>query len=325
MSKRYNIKWRADDDVALKKAVKNFNAKITRLAKKNPAMASSLPEKTTVKELKGLISTRQDLNREINALRRFSKRGAEEFVEIPDNYYNLKITKWQKEEMTRRTATINRRRAKRYSELMEQEAYSRGEALGYKKADVGMGRADELSVRPVKPFTPKMTRHDLKKKDKMLRKESQDAYWNKRELQMKENYIKSLEENFNPSDIKDIVDRIRGMDYGEFKKIFDKAGLDFEFSYPPDQEAYINHLNALKTVWSDGKVTRADKIVMNASKRSADYAPRPKADKPLDFAKADFGINSATNQSLYGKHSKTPDLSRNVRKDTGKHHKKKGK
>ena len=87
MSKQYNIRWKQDDNQELRKAVKNFNAKISRLEKKDPQNKEALPEKITVKQIKELISTRQDLKRELNALQRFSKRGAEKIIEIPDTDY----------------------------------------------------------------------------------------------------------------------------------------------------------------------------------------------------------------------------------------------
>ena len=107
MSKQNRINWRDSDKQELKRAVKNFNAKIKRLEKKNPSNKNVLPEKVSVAQMQELINTRQDLNREINALKRFTKRGAEEIVDVPGTDYNLKITKWQRTEMNRRAAIIN--------------------------------------------------------------------------------------------------------------------------------------------------------------------------------------------------------------------------
>ena len=97
MAKRkYNIRWSEADEKELQRVVKNFNAKIARLEKKidpkdtNPVL---LPERVKVSVLRDMIQTRQDLNRELNALKRFSKKGAEAETFIPDNYYNIKITK----------------------------------------------------------------------------------------------------------------------------------------------------------------------------------------------------------------------------------------
>ena len=259
MSRQYNIRWKPSDNSELRKAVKNFNAKISRLEKKNPQESAALPERVTVKQLKELISTRQDLKRELNALKRFSKRGAEEIITAPDNKYNLKITKWQKDEMTRRAAVINRRRKKRLDDVAGIELESRGEKLGYSKGAIGMGKAEEVSLQPIRAFTPAMSRKDLKKKYAMIQKESQSSYWNERELRMKANYIRSLEENFNPADIADIVESIDDMDFARFRRIFDAEGGNFELSYPPDAESYQQHLSALKAIWKPQKKPKVDK------------------------------------------------------------------
>lgn len=253
MSKPYNIRWNPSDDAELRRVVKNFNAKISRLQKKNPQEAAALPERVTVKQLKTMISTRQDLNRELNALRRFSKRGAEQIITAPDNKYNLKITKWQKEEMNRRAGIINRKRKIRLDQVAGIELESRGEKLGYTKGAIGMGKAEEIELSPIRAFTPAMSRKDLTKKYSMMLKESQSSYWHDRELRMKENYIKSLESNFNPADIKDIVDEIDAMDFREFRKIFEAEGGNFELSYPPDAESYQAHLSALFAIWKPKK------------------------------------------------------------------------
>ena len=214
MSKQYNIRWKPDDNQELRKAVKNFNAKIRRLEKKDPQNKAALPEKVTVRQLKELISTRRDLNRELNALKRFSKKGSEEIIDVPDSKYNLKITKWQKEEMTRRAGIINRKRKRRLRELSEIQLESRGEKLGYTRGAIGMGKAEEISLTPIRAFTPGMNTRDLKKKYNMILKESQSVSWDEKELRLKANYIKALQQNFNPNDVKDIIEEIE-----EVKKI----------------------------------------------------------------------------------------------------------
>lgn len=253
MAKRYNIRWQSSDNEELRKAVKNFNAKITRLEKKNPELKNILPERVSMKEMKNLIDTRQDLKRELNSLKRFTKKGNETIVEIPNTDYNIKTTKWQKEEMTRRIGVINRKRKTRLKEMEEIEVYSRGKKLGYKRKDIGMGKQEEISLQPMKVFTKKMNQKDLKFKFRNIRKESQSSYWDKRDLLLKQNYIKSLEENFNPNDIKDIISKIENMDYKEFKKIFYEEGGNFETSYPPNAEEYQKYLSSLNAIWNPNK------------------------------------------------------------------------
>lgn len=249
MSRYHRINWRDSDTKELKRVVKNYNAKINRLAKKNPQIENVLPEKVSVGQLKELINTRQDLKRELNALKRFSKRGAEEIVIVPGTDYNLKITKWQKTEMNRRIGIINRRRAKRLEDISNIEMKSRGEKLGYTRGQLGMGKATEVSLRPMKAFTRSMSQADLKWKWKGIMKESQSDYFTQRDYMLRDNYIKALEQNYNAKDIQDIIDEIKSMDINEFLNTFEEEGGTLEFAYPPNKEQYKGYVNALRSTW----------------------------------------------------------------------------
>jgi len=250
MSKYHKIRWNDADSKELERVVRNFNSKINRLSKKNPEMKNALPDKVTVRQLKELINTRQDLKRELNSLKRFSKRGSEEILIIPDTEYNLKTTKWQKNEMSRRLAVINRKRQERLKGMQEMEMKSRGESLGYTRGQLGMGRQMELSFLPLRAFTRHMSQKDLKWKWKTILAESQSDYYTKRDFQLRDNYIKSLKENYREQDIKDVIDTIEKMDIGDFIQTFQEEGGTFEFSYPPDEEQYGNYLSGIKAQWS---------------------------------------------------------------------------
>lgn len=253
MSKQHKIRWNANDEQELKRVVRNYNAKINRLIKKNPSMKNVLPEKVSVGQMRKLINTRQDLKREINALKRFSKRGSEKIVDVPGNDYNLKTTKWQKEEMTRRIGIINRKRKARLKELAETELTSRGESLGYTKAEIGMGRAEIIDLMPMNAFSAKMSRSDLNKKFENILKESQSDYWGKRDYLFKENYIKALEEHFSKDDVADIVEAIKGMDIKDFMETAWAEDYKMEYPYWTDKDTYDQHLKALKTIWIPNK------------------------------------------------------------------------
>lgn len=254
MSKRYNIRWNESDEQALSRAVKNFNAKISRLEKKDPQNKTALPERMSVKQLKELIDTRQDLNREINSLQRFTRRGAEEIVSIPDNDYSLKLTKWQREEMNRRVGVINRKRAKRLEVLQNIEMTSGGEDLGYTVGQFGMGKAEEVSLTPIKAFTPKMNKADAMKKFRHIIKESQSGYFDRKDESLRENYIKGLRTNYDEEDIEDIVEAIEDMSFGEFYRKFQAEGGTMEFaSVKPNRREYNGYVNQLKSQWIPNK------------------------------------------------------------------------
>lgn len=253
MSRRYNIKWRDADNQEISRVVKNFNAKISRIEKSHPELANVLPERVTAKSIKELVSTRQDLNRELNMLRRFSKRGAEQVVDVPESKYNLKTTKWQKTEMNRRVGIINRERKKRAEEFMQTKAKSRGKELGYTLGDLQMGHVDEVALRPLKAFTPSMTRTGLNIKFKAIKKESQSDYWRKSNRRLVANYIKGLFNNFRFEDVKEIIDTIEKMDFKDFYATFLAEDNDMGHFYFANQEDYDKELEALRTIWLPNK------------------------------------------------------------------------
>lgn len=248
MPRRGNIKWQKSDNQELSKAVKNFNAKIRRLEKKNPELKNALPEKVSVKQLKELINTRQDLKREINSLKRFSKKGNEEIETYGD--YNIKITKWQRTEMNRRIGVINRKRKQRLNELEELEMQSGGEGLGYTKGQLGMGRIERVELAPMKGLTKGMNQRDVFMKWRNVLKESQSEFLQEKDYRCRENYIKGLMENFNYGDVEEIIDEIERMDIKDFIKTFySDQDASFEGIYAPNNEQYEGYLSQLKTVW----------------------------------------------------------------------------
>lgn len=259
MSKQYNIRWSESDAKELARSVKNFNAKVTRLQKKYAGTDVIIPEKVSVKELRELVTTRRDLKRELKSLQSFTQRGSEEVVKIPNTNNNIQMTKWQREEMSKRAKLINDKRYYRRQKLEAQELSNQGKSLGYTRGDIGMGKAEANQLRPTQAFTKSMDKYSVAEKMKHLRKESQSDYWRKRDILMRENYIKALEENFNPSDIKDVVEKIRDMDINKFKEKLLSDPEDFNTAYPPDDEQYQGYLSQLRSTWTPERKPKSQK------------------------------------------------------------------
>ncbi len=263
MSKYHKIRWSKQDTEEINRVVKNFNSKIKRLAKQTPEMASILPDKVSSKQLKELINTRQDLKRELNALKRFSKRGSEQIVNVPNSEYDLKITLWQRTEMNRRIGIINRRRKNRLNELQNIEMTSRGESLGYTRGQLGMGRAEEVALQPMTAFYRTMGNTDLKKRWQSILHQSQSDYFTKRDYQVRDNYITGLKQNYNEDDIKDVIDKIESMDIKDFLNTFNQEGGTFEFLYP-NSELESEYINSLRTTWGiENKDLNSKQIIAN--------------------------------------------------------------
>lgn len=264
MSKQYKIRWSKSDNQELARVVRNYNAKVKRLAENperlrnetinelnisNETIKNALPELTSVKQLKSLINTRQDLKRELNTLKRFSEKGAEELTFTPDTKYNVIVTKWQRKEMGIRTAVINRRRNTRLEKLQATRMKSRGEDLGYTLGQIGMGRIEEVSLNPFNAFTPGMQQRDVKYKWRHILKESQSDYFDKQDYAVKENFLKGLRWNFDYKDVKDLIEHIEKMPIDEFLKKFNHEGGTFEWLYLPEYDEQQNAIRGMKDTY----------------------------------------------------------------------------
>lgn len=265
MPRRYNIRWREQDEKELRRVVRNFNDKLRRLVKKNPANSNILPqfwnEKTqefenriTIGQIKELIDTRQDYNRQLNMLKRFSRRGAERIVETGSDY-GARTTKWQEQEQKRLVQTVNRRRKARLETLNAVEMMNASGKLGYTLGQMfGMGLAEQNKLKPTQAFTRGQTQKDIKWKWRALQTEVKDTYYNERDEMFKENYIKAITENFDENDIKDVIANIRSMSSDEFYLKFEAKGDAFEWVYPPKKGTpeYSDYVSELRGYWQKG-------------------------------------------------------------------------
>lgn len=261
MPKQSNIKWRVQDEQELRRVARNFNDKLRRLVKENPQNKNILPQfynertdqfesRITIKTLKDMIGTRSDYNRTLNMLKRFSRKGAETIIEAPDNEYGTKTTKWQRQETARLTAIVNRKRQERLDRLNMVEMMNSQGKLGYTVGQMfGMGLASKNKLSKTKGFTPSQTQTDVKWKFRGLLTESEQKYYADRDRILKDNYIRTLEQNYCKEDIQDVIDAIKRMNHETFILKFEAKGDAFEFAYPPDSEQYKAYLSELKGYW----------------------------------------------------------------------------
>lgn len=280
MSRRSGISWNDNQKKDLARAVKNFNAKVSRLEKKDPTIKNLLPSKVKVADIKKNVETSQDLKKYVNSLNRFTKRGSEKIVSVPGystdkinkmlkdasspeeieeimsyrkNKYNLKTTKWQKNEMSIMARSVNARRKNRLDMISKMELEVGGKKLGYSAGDIGMGTIEQRSLDPINAFTPSMTRGDLKAKFDTLFKEFRDSYWNSRDIQLRDTFTEEILKNYGENErTLNIVDQIKDMDIKEFYKNFRKEPNTFDYAYPINKEdkvQYDAYLKRIESIW----------------------------------------------------------------------------
>lgn len=246
----WQYKWNARDDARLTKAINDYNAELAKMAKENPKLKNALPPRATATQYKKWIATTEDLNRELKALRDFKKKSMQEFVEIPNNKNNLKITRWQMEQMENRSGVINERRAVRRAEFETLEATHGGKGLGYKAVEGGAGYGSEAQrgLDPIIPFTESQGYRDVNAKFRTIMQGSMDEYWIKRDALMKANYLKAIDNNFSPKDVREIKEAIKNMDPEEFYRTFLQEQSKFETIYKGDDKNKAV-LSQLRSTW----------------------------------------------------------------------------
>lgn len=246
MQKRYNIKWRENDIIKLRKTVKNFNAKIARVIKKNPELAKFQPKKITVKELRENITTRQDFNRNINRYRRYSRKGSEAPIQSKSG---MNVSRWQKKETEIMTSIENRYKNK----IKKQFPPSPEKGT--------MGAHKERNTEPTEINFEKRSRKSFDDLFRRLEKHLKSSYNDEQNELYKSNYLKALKnEMFDIKGAKKLYDKLSEIDADFFvENFYNDPKLQIDFIY--DQEYRKKAFSALRKNWN--KALYEQRILQN--------------------------------------------------------------
>lgn len=198
MAKQYNIKWKQGDYIKLGKAVAEFNRKISKIQTEENKMY--LPALEKYEWQKENIKTRQEFNRVINSLKRFSQEGAEELVETGSGEL---ITKWENKE-----ARKGIRRGIKTLENELQEYENQRVIMPYKSQEERQKRAE---LRNLKKFDSLKGYNFRRLKRRGLRWNELDREYKKAELYRQNYYIaiKQLKNFKNYEVFKNKLDSIK--------------------------------------------------------------------------------------------------------------------
>jgi len=169
---------RISTETELKRVLKNFNAKIARLEQQG--VKTSLPSRAGLREITDRPS--KDIRKEIDRLKRFTKKGAESAVD----FNGFQITKFERQDIGNQLRSVNLKRS-----------------IRRKKGDF---------ENTNKKVTPKFrSKNEIKKFQASLKREGSSNFEEIRAELYKENYIKALENVFgSPAD--DLISLIEGTD-----------------------------------------------------------------------------------------------------------------
>lgn len=225
MAKQSKIRWRESDEKELSKAIKNYNAKLSRIQKKNPEMMEFMPSRVSKSDLKKGISTRKDFQNNLKYLKGFTVKGAERVIE---NSQGAKLTQFDIDRIKEQDRIDNIRRAKRRKELEDKEITFKNKPTGRKRFE--MGTIKENDVKHRKRNIDKMKPNDVKSALLLIDKKINESYYKGREELLFTNYIKAL---LNEGTSMDIVKMMSKVPIEKFVELIDTdivAGIDFIYT-----------------------------------------------------------------------------------------------
>ena len=216
MARTGRIKWTRGDAKKVANLVRQFNAKITRITKKNPSIANALPARMNSQAIQQMYSqlTRKDFNRWVASTMRFLRKGAEEVVKTKAG---VTTTLWQLNEIRYNLNAINAERRKRMERL--QPSTRKGT----------MGSIQELELTPRRNMIQTIPAEYWEKYVGGIERQVLSSYIGDKMKLYKENYKKAiLNELGNQEELLELVDKIQA------------ATLAEAYAYDPDlQIRYI--------------------------------------------------------------------------------------
>ena len=234
------IRWKNEDKQELQKAIRNFNSKISRLEKLERDLY--LPEKIRFSEVKSNIYTRSELNRIINSLRRFSRRGAEQIYMTQSGEM---MTVWERKELgiqSRIAQARIKRELKRLNEPLES---------GFSKAQMGSLRVRELEAqRENLKKIESLAGSEAKRLRKRIAKQGTSDYEMKKALIYRKNYIQEMEKYKGFIGYDEFMKKLRSINNPlTFYNTIRNNDFAVDLQYQSDQTISQQNFNMLLEAW----------------------------------------------------------------------------
>lgn len=236
MAKQYNIKWNRSDIGKLSSAVSRFNKTIKKLESAESDLV--LPDVVDYKELKSGITTRQELNRMIGSLRRFTVPSKQKAVTLDSG---IEITAWEYTELK-----AERRRA---------EKRLTGELFGL-EATLGTGNKRINEIRGTIASLQKLetaTGEDFKRIRERIKVQGTSDFNRKKAKTFQDNFIKAfkgmgrkeiVEYAQKFKDPEEFWNAIKDSGFSNLQEFYDESEGILRFSMDSD-ERYFYELEQL--------------------------------------------------------------------------------
>lgn len=216
MARNYNIKWKKEDYLTLRKAVNTFNKQVKKLESAESDVI--LPDIITYKDLKSNITTRQEYNRIIASLRKFSIPSQQKAIKTEGD---IEITKWEFSEL--------KKARKRASSRLSSELSGLTQTLG-----TGNKRINEIKAT-IESFNnlEKFNKETFLRKRKVILNQGRSDYLFSKNKTFQENFIKVYKKIGRKEIVKLAQSFKNPNDFWEF--ISDSNLADLEERYDEDE------------------------------------------------------------------------------------------
>lgn len=219
------IKWKRGDFIKLGRAVSDFNKRINELQQEENKLY--LPTPLAYSTVKENITTRQELNRMINSLRRFQQQDA---GELYITEAGEQITKWERRELGRQIGIAKRRLNKELSELGEPSID------GFSRLQMGSVRAREINAQ-IKSFEKLESKKgfEFERLKKSIRFQGSSDYTMKKSIVYRENYINEMKKYSNFENYDKLMDKLQSISNPiSFYNFVSKNELTKDLTYNSD-------------------------------------------------------------------------------------------
>lgn len=193
------INWKQGDFVRLGRAVAQFNKKVNELNREEKKLY--LPETINYKEAKENITTRRELNRLINSLRRFQKEGAEDLYLTQAGE---QISKWERRELGIQSRIAQSRLQAELKTLNEPTEN------GFSRVQMGSLRAREIEaqIKNLKNIESAVGYEFNRLRERLSRMGTSD-YTMKKAIVFRENYLKEMEKYSHFDNYEKLMKKLR--------------------------------------------------------------------------------------------------------------------
>jgi hypothetical protein len=216
MQKQSQIRWRETEKQSIKELIKAFNRKIDYQKKKYPEKNNYLPQKVNFETFVNRITTRAELRKEINPLKRATKDKTA--FNLKTNKNGVTDTKWNIRGTSIKNTVYNRQLKIERARIEALETTSQGKPTGITRGEMGSERLDNLLPRKI-DFKDATSQRGWELFVESVDKKTDIQMQREKQILFKENYIKGLENAGYPEEL---IDMLHGIDAQQIVDTFYK-------------------------------------------------------------------------------------------------------